>query len=298
MSQVSYNKPIKTVALGANLTSKGIKIMTTNFASAQEMDDQMNKMQDWIIDNPQADLTIRTDPNQPKPNQFIDRSEAAPSFKIDQNLNKVTIAIDNKLAKANGMNIDSDLIERIEGHLAAINISSPFVKAVLHNQAGVLSITTQVKITDTFVDDANPYFQVMTEYAEAISDKVVNANAGTLDASRTDKTDELINEVLDAIHKELIAMYPLLTHMDTSYDKRCAIRAVSTLYTNESLSKKLAGEISGHYWLTCIENAAVTLFTSIEQDLLEMAETLNLGIVQSKKNSQKPLIVALANFHD
>lgn len=257
MSQVSYNKTIKTVALGANLTSKGIKIMTTIFASAQEMDDQMNKMQDWIIDNPQADLTIRTDPNQPKPNQFIDRSEAAPSFKIDQNLNKVTIAIDNKLAKANGMNIDSNLIERIEGQLAAINISSPFVKAVLHNQAGVLSITTQVN-----------------------------------------KTEELVNEVLDTIHKELIAMYPLLTHMDTSYDKRCVIRAISTLHTNESLSKKLAGEISGHYWLTCIENAAVTLFTNIEQDLLEMAETLNLGIVQSQKNSQKPLVVALANFHD
>ena len=298
--------------------------MITNFISAQEMDDEMNKMQDWIIDNPQADLTIRTEPNQTKMNQFIDHSKATPfitaqemddemnkmqdwiidnpqaepSLKIDQNLNKLTIAIDDKLAKANGINIDNNLIERIEGQLAAINMLSPVIRAVLHNQAGVLSITTQVKITDTFVDDANPYFQVMTESAEAISDKVINANAGTLDASRTDKTEELINEVLDTIHKELIAMYPLLTHMDTSYDKRCVIRAISTLHTNQSLSKKLAGEISGHYWLTCIENAAVTLFTSIEQDLLEMAENLKLGIVQAQGDNRQPVIVALTDWHD
>lgn len=217
-------------------------------------------------------------------------------FNLDSNLNKVTIAIDNNLAKANSMNIDSNLIERIEGQLATINMSSPFIKAVLHNQAGVLSITTQIKITDTFVDDANPYFQVMTESAEAISDKVINANAGTLDASPTDKTDDLVNEVLDTIHKELIVMYPILTNMDTLYDKRCVSRTLSTTHTNEPLSKKLADVLAGWYWLGCIENAAVTLFTGTEQALLEMAETLKLGIIQPQTDGKEPTIVALADF--
>lgn len=215
---------------------------------------------------------------------------------LDCNLDTVTIGIDDNLAKANGIYINDELVADIEREISAINKSSPFIKAVLHNQQGVLTITTQVKITDEFVDIAEPYFQVMTHSAENITSKVIKAQTEQLNTCSPDNAVKLINQTLALINKELIKMYPILKHMDTLADSKYVIREISATYTDETLSQKLTDVLAGWYWLSTIENAAVTLFTGTEQALLEMAETLKLGIIQPQTDGKEPTIVALADF--